>query len=140
MTTQETMRSAAGLGARQRGVLAVAGATAAAAVPWAVAELAGADLEVTSGGWTMDVGLPLVLGAALVVSLAGWGLLALLQRRRPGDARRVWTIVAVTVLLLSLAGPLTADATTATRVYLAHMHVAVGLVLIPGLRWAAAMR
>lgn len=123
---------------RRGGGLAVAGATAAAAVPWAVAALAGADLEVTSGGWTMDVGLPLVLGAALVVSLAGWGLLALLQRRRPGDARRVWTIVAVTVLLLSLAGLLTADATTTTRVYLAHMHVAVGLVLIPGLRRAAA--
>ncbi|MBB5786368.1 DUF6069 family protein [Jiangella mangrovi] len=128
------------LAVRRRGgaiALAIAGATAAAAVPWAVAEIAGADLEVTTGGWTMDVGLPMVLGAALVVSLAGWGLLTLLQRRL-GDARarRVWTIVAVTVLLLSLGGPLSADATTATRVYLAHMHVAVGLALIPGLRWA----
>jgi hypothetical protein len=139
MTTQETTRSTAGLGARQRGALAVAGATVAAAVPWAVAAIAGTDLEVTSGGWTMDVGLPLVLGAALVVSLAGWGVLALLQRRLgdPRRARRIWTIIAVTVLLLSLAGPLTADATTAARVYLAHMHVAVGLVLIPGLRAAA---
>ncbi|TDC52026.1 hypothetical protein E1212_10500 [Jiangella ureilytica] len=134
MTTQEITTSRP---VRQRGVLAVAGAMAAAAVPWVVAEIAGTDLEVTTGGWTMDVGLPLVLGAALVVSLAGWGLLALLQRRRP-DARRVWTIVAVTVLLLSLMGPLTADATTAARVYLAHMHLAVGLVLIPGLRRAAA--
>ncbi|TDD66380.1 hypothetical protein E1262_22315 [Jiangella aurantiaca] len=108
----------------------------AAAVPWAVASIAGADLEVTTGGWTMDVGLPLVLGAALGMSLAGWGLLILLWRRT-GDARRTWTGIALAVLLLSLGGPLTADAPAETRVYLTLMHVAVGAVLIPGL-WVAA--
>lgn len=131
MTTMTTNRAV-----RRRGGLAVAGAAVAACVPWAVAAIAGTDLEVTTAGWTMDVGLPMVLGAALVVSLAGWGLLTLLQRRT-SDARRSWTIVAVTVLVLSLGGPLTADASTVTRVYLAHMHLAVGLVLIPGLRAAA---
>lgn len=126
MTTQEM----SGTAVRRRGALAVIGATAAAAVPWVVAEVAGVELEVTTGGWTLDVGLPLVLAAALVMSLAGWGLLIRLGRRR-------WTVVALTVLVLSLVGPLTAEATTETRLYLALMHLAVGAVLIPGLRAAA---
>ena len=134
MTTQQAT-TAANTSVRRRGALAVAVATAAAAVPWVVAELAGAELEVTSFGITMDVGLPLVLAAALVMSLAGWALLALLQRRVT-DGRRTWTVVTLTVLVLSLGGPLTADATSETRVYLLLMHLAVGAPLIPGLRAA----
>src|ERR1700754_2190421 len=134
MTTQQAT-TAANTSVRRRGALAVAVATAAAAVPWVVAALAGADLEVTSFDITMDVGLPLVLAAALVMSLAGWALLALLQRRVT-DGRRTWTVVALPVLVLSLGGPLTADATSETRVYLLLMHLAVGAALIPGLRAA----
>ncbi|PZF79492.1 hypothetical protein C1I92_30935 [Jiangella anatolica] len=111
-------------------MVAVVGATVAAAVPWAVARIAGADLEVTTAGVTMDVGLALVLAAALTMSLAGWALLARL-------GRRVWTRVAVTVLVLSLSGPLVAEADTDAKVYLTLMHLAVGAVLIPGLRAAA---
>ncbi|SDU48623.1 DUF6069 family protein [Jiangella alkaliphila] len=129
MTTQETTM-------RRRAVLAVAGATVAGAVPWAVAEIAGVDLEVTSAGLTIDVGVLLVVGTALAMSLAGWWLLTVLQRRR-SDARRVWTIVAATVLVLSLSGPLVAEADTDAKVYLTLIHLAVGLVLIPGLRAAA---
>ncbi|RIQ37416.1 DUF6069 family protein [Jiangella rhizosphaerae] len=128
MTTNETT-------ARRRAVLAVAGATAAATLPWAVAVIAGADLEVTTAGVTMDVGLALVLSGALTMSLAGWGLLVWLGRRT-GDARRVWTGVALTVLVLSLSGPLMADADGDAKVYLMLMHLAVGAVLIPGLRAA----
>lgn len=129
MTTQETTM-------RRRAVLAVVGATVAAAVPWAVAEIAGVDLEVTSAGLTIDVGGLLVVGTALAMSLAGWWLLTVLQRRT-GDARRVWTIVAASVLVLSLSGPLVAEADTDAKVYLTLIHLAVGLVLIPGLRAAA---
>ncbi len=73
--------------------------------------------------------------AVLAMSLAGWWLLTVLQRRR-GDERRVWTIVAATVLVLSLSGPLVAEADTDVKVYLTLIHLAVGLVLIPGLRAA----
>lgn len=136
MTTQEITTAAP---ARRRAALAVAGATVAAAVPWAVARLAGTDLEVTTAGRTMDVGPAMVLGAALAMSLAGWGLLTWLLRRR-GDGVRVWTGVALTVLLLSLSGPLLAEADAGVRVWLALMHVAVGAVLIPGLRAAVRDR
>jgi Family of unknown function (DUF6069) len=46
----------------------------------------------------------LVAGTSLVVALAAWGLLALLERftARP---RAIWTAIAVLVGLLSLAGP-----------------------------------
>lgn len=75
-----------GTTARRWAVWAVAGATLAVAVPWAVAEIAGTELEATTGGTTIDVGLPLVLGAALSMSLAGWGLLVWLRRRGGGAA------------------------------------------------------
>ncbi|SDT61166.1 DUF6069 family protein [Jiangella sp. DSM 45060] len=137
MTTQQTTTAVRG---RQRGwqraAWAVAGATAAAIVPWVVAAIAGADLEVTSVGVTMDVGPALVLAGALTMSLAGWGLLTWLLRRRGGDGRRVWTGVALTVLVLSLGGPLGAEADADVKVYLVLMHLAVGAVLIPGLRAA----
>ncbi|WP_053207084.1 DUF6069 family protein [Jiangella muralis] len=133
MTTQETTTAEA---VRGRAALAVAGATTAALGPWVVAVIAGADLEVTSAGVTMDVGLPLVLAGALTMSLAGWGLLTWLLRRRGGDGRRVWTGVALTVLLLSLGGPLGAEADAGGKACLVLMHLAVGAVLIPGLRAA----
>ncbi|WP_116951620.1 DUF6069 family protein [Jiangella endophytica] len=132
MTTQETTTAAP---VRRRAALAVAGATVAAAVPWAVARIADVDLEVTTADVTMDVGLALVLAAALATSLAGWGLLAWLGQRS-GDARRVWTGIALAVLVLSLSGPLITEAGTDAKVYLALMHLGVGAVLIPGLRAA----
>ena len=53
----------------------------------------------------------LVAGTSLVTALAGWGLLALLERftARP---RTIWTAIAVLVGLLSLAGPLSTIAST----------------------------
>jgi hypothetical protein len=66
--------------------------------------------------------------------LAGWGLLALLERftARP---RTSWTVIAVGVGLLSLAGPLStiAPTTVTNGLSLALMHLAVAAVLIPGL-------
>lgn len=122
---------------RGRAALAVGGATAAAVVPWIAAQAAGVELEVETALLApMAIGLPLVVTTALAVSLAGWGALALLQRRT-GNARRVWTAVAVAILLLSLPPLLTVEAAAETRLYLALMHLAVGAVLIPGLRASA---
>lgn len=118
---------------RRRRWLAVAGATVAAVLPWTAAQASGEELRVVSAGLPpMVVNLPMVVSAVIAVSLAGWGLLALLERRTD-RARRIWTTVAVAVLLISLVPLPTVEATTATRVYLALMHIAVGVVLIPGL-------
>jgi Family of unknown function (DUF6069) len=81
----------------------------------------------------------LVAGTSLVAALAGWGLLALLERfsARP---RTIWTAIAVLVALLSLAGPLStiASTTVANGLSLALMHLAVAAALIPSLAATAS--
>ncbi len=80
-----------------------------------------------------NVGAAAVLATSLLVSLAGWGLLALLEHHTP-RARTVWTGAAATMLLVSLAGPLTAAATSAAAAWLMLLHLSVAAVLIPLLR------
>lgn len=125
--------------ARTRGLraLAVLGAAAAALAVWAVAvPLAGTQLTVHMNGTTQPVGPGTVVTTALLAGLGGWALLAALERigRRP---RRTWTVIAVVVLVLSLAGPVGDGAHPATTIALAVMHLAVGATLIPTLRRSA---
>jgi Family of unknown function (DUF6069) len=129
-TTYQTTRVSA-----RTPVAAVLGATAAAVAIWVVATAAGADLTVSFGPGQpiQKVTVVNVVVAALVGSLAGWGLLALL-RRFTAKARAVWTVTAIVAALLSLAGPLSAIASAGTKVSLVAMHLAVATVLIAVLR------
>jgi hypothetical protein len=128
-TTLQTTRVSA-----RTPVAAVLGATAAATAIWVVATMAGAELTVSfaSGPPTKITAVNVVV-AALVGSLAGWGLLALL-RRFTAKARAVWTVTAIVAALLSLSGPLSASASAGTKVSLVAMHLAVATVLIAVLR------
>ena len=114
---------------------AVLGATAAATAIWAVSIAAGAELTVSFGPGQpiQTVTVVNVVVAALVGSLAGWGLLALL-RRFTANARAVWTVTAIVAALLSLSGPLLATASAGTKVSLVAMHLAVATVVIAVLR------
>ena len=116
-------------------VAGVLGATAAATALWAVATIAGAELTVSFGPGQpiQKVTVVNVVVAALVGSLAGWGLFALL-RRFTAKALTVWTVIAIVGVLVSLAGPLSAIASAGTKVALAAMHLAVATVVIVGLR------
>ena len=117
-----------------RRVVAVTAATAAALAAWVLTgPVAGIDVTVQSGETIQPVGPGAVTIASLVAGLAAWALLALLERlvRRP---RRIWTAVAITVLVLSLAGPLGSGADSASAATLAAMHFVVAAVLIPVLR------
>ena len=122
---------------RARAFAVIAAALAALAV-WLVTDpLLGIDLVGTTRPGSkelMSITPALVAGTSLVVALAGWGLLALLERFT-ARARTIWTAIALLVALLSLAGPLSALASTsaANAVALALMHLAVAAVLIPGL-------
>ena len=133
----ETTRQTTG-GFARSSIAAVLAATAAAVVIWAVAVATGADLTVSFGpGQPIQrVTVVNVVVAALVGSLAGWGLLALL-RRFTTNARAIWTVIAVVALMLSLGGPLTTTAAGSTKVWLIAMHLAVATVLIVGLRRTA---
>jgi hypothetical protein len=129
-TTYQTTRVSSG-----SPVTAVLGATAAAVAIWIVATLAGADLTVSFGPGQpiQKVTVINVVVAALVGSLAGWGLLALL-RRFTTNARAIWTVIAIIFALLSLGGPLSTISSVGTKVSLVAMHLAVATVLIVGLR------
>jgi hypothetical protein len=114
---------------------AVLGATAAAVAIWILATLAGADLTVSfgTGQPIQKVTVVNVVVAALVGSLAGWGLLALL-RRFTTNARAIWTVIAMIFALVSLGGPMSTISSAGTKVALVAMHLAVATVTIVGLR------
>jgi len=114
---------------------AVAGAVLAAVVVWLLAVHGlGVELVAPAGGpgstELEDVRLPAVIGMALGSSLAGWALLAVLERVL-SRGRTVWTVAAGLVLLLSLGAPLGGEGLpVSSRVTLLALHLVVGGVLL----------
>jgi hypothetical protein len=127
MTTSTSSRTAL----RPAAVLA---AVAAAIAGWLLADpVGGIDLTVTMNGEPTTVGPFDTGGVALAAGLAAWGVLALMERTSE-QVRRPWTSLALTVLVLSLAGPLTAAETTEATLALLGLHLLVGTILIVALR------
>ncbi|MGP3989238.1 DUF6069 family protein [Streptomyces sp. 3N207] len=122
------------MSARRRRLGASGLAVPAPVLVWLVADpVLGHRLRIVDGEQTLDIGAVPVVLVALLAALAGWGLLAALERFGVRRARAVWTGVAVAVLALSFL-PLTGDGMDGgTRAALALMHLAVAAVLIPGL-------
>jgi hypothetical protein len=123
---------------RIRRGLAVLMATGVAVAVWFVAAvLGGVDLTVRRGAGTDTVTLAAVVGAAVLAGLAGWALLAVLERftRRP---RRIWTVVAVTVFALSMLGPIGSAEGPLTMFVLGTLHAGVAAALVRSLRCTAA--
>lgn len=120
---------------------AVVGAAVLAALAvWAVlSQLLGVELETKRGSSMSEIGGVAVAVAAGVMSLAGWGLLDLLERRSP-QARRTWTIVALAFTAVSLLGPLGSGVGAGSKVGLAALHLAVAAVVVPGLRRTSPRR
>ena len=120
---------------RRNRILGVAGATLAAVAVWVIeVPLLGINLRTQfPNSAPLGVSVGAVVVSALAGSLAGWGLLALLERRY-ARARTIWTRIAIGVLLVSFSAPISAGTTTTTKFALAMMHVAVAVVLIPTLR------
>lgn len=114
-------------------LLTVAAAALSGVAVWTLAvPVAGVDLTVDNGSGVQEVGAAQTAIAGLVAGLAAWAFMALLERftRRP---KPIWTVVAAVMLALSLTGPLSAT-TASAGATLAALHVAVGAVLIFGLR------
>src|SRR4051794_12590408 len=83
----------------------VLAAMAAGTAAWTVAgPLVGVDLVVRSGDHLQHVGQLAVVLTSLLVGLAAWGVLALLERFT-SHARGLWRALAPPVLAPSLAGP-----------------------------------
>jgi hypothetical protein len=138
-TSRTTSRTTARTTARTAARAAVVGAAAAAAIGvYAVTvPLLGLDVQVPASTGSDDT-VPLAWGPvifmAVAAALAGWALLAVLERftRR---ARTVWTAVAVAVYLISL--PYLPGFSATERIVLGLIHTALAAVLIVGLRRVA---
>ena len=117
-----------------RRALLVAVSAVCGLIAWAMlGPVPGHDLVVRLGpdAAAQRVGPVAVAATALVAGLAGWALLALLERFTR-HARVIWTALAIVVLAVSLLGPLNGiDATT--KAALLGLHTVVGVVLIVGL-------
>lgn len=129
MTTTSTRQAGPSL---LRYASAVSGAVLVTALLWAAAQSLGVELRVDTrnGQPPQVVGLPIALGSTLVVSL-----LASAARKSLGRwtdrASTVWTRLAVTVLLVSLAPMAYVQASGSAKATLALMHLAVAAVLVP---------
>lgn len=123
--------------------LAIVGAVAATLVTWVIADpLCGVTLDVQLGSDAdiQHVNAGTVVGATLVAGLVAWALLALFERVAPARARRLWTIVVLIVLVVSLLGPLQGGVTGSATTSLAIMHLVAAAVLVPVLAKTAARR
>ncbi|WP_034594744.1 DUF6069 family protein [Hamadaea tsunoensis] len=117
--------------------LIIAGTAACALVLWLVEHaVLGTDPAIRSGSSTQSVGGVAVVAVALIVGFAAWGLLALLERVTTAG-RRVWTVIAAVVLVLSLLGPL-GGVTGGAKLALALLHLCVGGLLLAFLPRTAA--
>lgn len=115
-------------------VAIVVGGAVAAVVVWALAKIAGGIQVSLGGGAATDMPWWQVIAASLVGGLAGWALLAILEARIGSRARKIWTIVAVIVVVVSLAGPFgTPGIALGDRFWLAAIHIVLGLVVIPAM-------
>ena len=118
----------------KRALAVVAGVIAAEAL-WVVAELVfGVRLQAPAGNGyprPVDIGPGTVAIASAVLSLVGWGLLALLERFTSW-ARRIWLGLTAVALVLSFALPLGGTGVMAAdRAMLVLMHLAVAAIVMP---------
>ena len=114
----------------------VAGAALAATATFLLIRATGADFTITDPG---EGKVPHTFAAleiamvTVVIGLLGWATLAILERwtRR---AHRIWTFLAVAIVLLSMPPIWIERATTSTRIGLVLVHLVVGAALLPLLR------
>ena len=136
LTSVPTTRPRA-IGRRVVRLTAVVAAMALTLAIWVIAELAlGIDLRAPAfdgAAQTLPVRVQDVLLVSALLSFAGWAFIAVLERLT-ARAPRLWLVIAVAALLLSLGTPLAgAGVTLANRLVLMLMHLAAGSVLIPAL-------
>ena len=120
---------------RWRRALAIVSAVVAAEALWVVADLVfGVRLQAPAGNGypqPVDVGPGAVALASAVLSLVGWGLLALLERVTK-HARRVWLGLASLASVLSFSLPLSGTGVAPTdRAVLVLMHLIVAAIVMP---------
>ena len=119
---------------RRARLLGVVAAVVVAEAVWVLAGLGlGIHLQAPAGTAApepVDIGPLNVALASTLLSLAGWAVLAGLERLTP-RARRIWLVVALVALAASLSTPLSGTGvSTANRLVLVLMHLTVAAIVI----------
>lgn len=115
----------------------VAAGAAAAVLTWTVIRYAaGVHVQTPAPSASADptnLSPGMVLVVAAVAGAAGWGVVALLERRTR-HPRRFWLLTAGLATVISLSGPLSGHGVSGgDRLSLICLHLAVAAVVIPGL-------
>src|SRR3546814_9975706 len=84
----------------------------------------------------MELGGVRIVVSAMAAALAGWAVLALIESQvgRGAHALRLWRRIAIGVAIVSLIGPLTADAPASTIGSLVALHATVATAVIASMR------
>lgn len=115
---------------RRRRALGIVATLVVTLAVWLLGHLAGADYWITDSQGSVRIDALVTTQVTVVLGLVGWGVLALLERlTRYGTT--IWTVLAAVVVVASMIPIVLVEATTATRVALAAVHLAVGAVLVP---------
>ncbi|MGL5929336.1 MAG: DUF6069 family protein [Dermatophilaceae bacterium] len=127
------MTTPTGSGSIARRALAVAGGAVAGLLVWVLlVPIGGMDLRAATGGAEREIPAAAVVLSALIGGLLGWGIAELLQRRA-GRPKRTWVILTTILAALSCVSPFGGAADTSSALGLVLMHIAVALVVIPGI-------
>jgi hypothetical protein len=113
-------------------VVAIAMATTATGLAWLLGRLAHVDYIVDTPLGTRKITLALTVVATVAAGIAGWVVIALLERYTSSPGR-VWIALTVVVLALSIVPVFRTTANLGTQLMLTALHCVAAAVLIPAL-------
>jgi Family of unknown function (DUF6069) len=112
------------------GVIGIA--AAATGLAWILGKLAHVDYIADTPTGSRQITLALTTVATLAAGLAGWIVIALLERFT-SSPRRIWIALTIVVLVISIVPVFLTTANLGTRFMLTALHCVAAAVLIPAL-------
>ena len=107
-------------------------AAAATGLAWLLGRLAHVDYVADTPIGTRQITLPLTIVATVAAGLAGWVVIALLERYT-SSPRGVWFALTTIVLVLSIVPVFFTTANLGTQLMLSALHCVAAAVIIPAL-------
>jgi hypothetical protein len=129
MAAQPVVRNARWRAGR---VVTIAIAATATGLAWLLGRLAHVDYIVDTPIGTRTISLGLTVVATVAAGLAGWVVIALLERYT-SSPRRLWIALTLVVLVASIVPVFRTTASLGTQYMLTALHCVAAAVLIPAL-------
>lgn len=113
-------------------VAAIGIAAAATGLTWLFGRLAHVDYIADTPAGTRQITLALTIVATLAAGLAGWVVIALLERYTSSPGQ-IWIVLTLAVLVSSIVPVFLTSANLGTQLMLTALHCVAAAVLIPAL-------